>query len=175
MIENSDTGCKFQIIPQFGTPVRVSTKGVRKFRTNQSFCLPHFVGATYVASCSSSVGDVANVLEGGVAVTGFTSTVPPPQQCAGGGRAGGRLQTNYGLLRRLLLALFLCAQDGFCCATRCSSFLFTHRNSNGLNATYVTSCSSSVGDVANVLEGGVAVTGFTSTVPPPQQCRAKPV
>ena len=69
--------------------------------------------ATYIASYSSSVGDVANVLLGEVAVAGFTSTVPPPQQCAGGGMAGGRLQTNYGLVRRLLLALFLCVQAGF--------------------------------------------------------------
>ena len=74
--------------------------------------------ATYITSYSSSVGDMANVLEGGVAVTGFTSTVPPPQQCAGGGRAGGRIQTNYGLVRRLLLALVLCVQAGIFCATR---------------------------------------------------------
>ena len=43
---------------------------------------------------------------------------------------------------------------------------------DGLIATYVTSCSSSVGDVANVLEGGVALPSFTSMVPPPQQCHA---
>ena len=49
--------------------------------------------ATYVASCSSSVGDVANILEGGVEVTGFTGTVPPPQQCRGR-RKGGREVTN---------------------------------------------------------------------------------
>ena len=129
--------------------------------------------ATYVASCSSSVGDVANVLEGGVAVTGFTSTVPPPQQCRGR-RKGGREVTNKLRTRASAVAcafkLFFCAT----CATRCSSFLLTHRDSNGLIATYAASCSSSVGDVANILEGGVAVTGFTSTVPAPKQCRTRP-
>ena len=130
--------------------------------------------ATYVASCSSSVGDVANILEGGVEVTGFTGTVPPPQQCRGR-RKGGREVTNKLRTRVSAVACsFLVRSSWFFCATRCSSFLLTHRDSNGLIATYVTSCSSSVGNVASVLEGGVAVTGFTSTVPPPQQCRAKP-
>ena len=49
--------------------------------------------ATYVASCLSSVGDMAHVLEGRVAVTGFTSTVPPPQHCRES-RMGGREVTN---------------------------------------------------------------------------------
>ena len=81
------------------------------------------------------------------------SRTRPHNNAGGGGRVGRRLQTNYGLVHRLLLVLFLCIQAGFFCATRCGSFLLAHRDSNGLIATSVTSCSSSVGDVANVLEG----------------------
>ena len=129
---------------------------------------------TYVASFSSSVGHVANVLEGGVALTGFTSTVPPPQQCCGRHKVRQEVTNKLQTHVSAVACAFLVRSSWVFCATTCSSFLLTHRDSNGLIASYVASCLSSVGDVANVLEAGVAVTSFTSTVPPTQQCHTKP-
>ena len=70
-----------------------------------------------------------------MAVTGFTSTVPPPQQCRGR-RKGGREVTNKLRTRASAVACaFFCAFKlgfWFFCffATRCGSFLLAHRDSN---------------------------------------------
>ena len=67
------------------------------------------------------------------------------------GRAGGsnKLRTRASAVA----CAFFVRSSWFFCATRCGSFLLTHRDSNGLIATYVASCWSLVGEVANVLEG----------------------
>ena len=121
------------------------------FYTNPT--LNNGLNTTYVASCSSSVGNVANVLGGRGAVTSFTSMAPPPQQCCGRWKGGQEVANKLRTRASAVACTFLCVQAGVFFATRCGSFLLTHRDSNGLNATYVASCSSSVGDVANVLEG----------------------